>query len=86
MSETKPKQIDVLRTPKPKKKLGLSVPPALRLPHDDLIIPLADSVPQNPSDASDETTMPSQTSLTRHTNQEDNPISPTRDSPKSQTL
>ena len=69
MSETKPKQANVLRTPKPKKKLGLSVPPALRLPHDDLIIPLADSVPQITSNSSQTGSMPSLTSLTRHTPQ-----------------
>ena len=64
MSETKPKQANVLRTPKPKKKLGLSVPPALRLPHDDLIIPLADSVPQITSNSSQTGSMTSQTSHT----------------------
>jgi len=37
MAETKPKTNTSLRTPKPK-KLGLSVPPALRLPHEDLIM------------------------------------------------
>lgn len=37
MAETKQKPADSLRTPKPKKKLGLSVPPVLRMPHDDLI-------------------------------------------------
>ena len=59
MAETKPKVADSLRTPKPKKKLGLSVPPALRLPHDDLIHP-----------ESETNSMPSQTSSsspTRHT-------------------
>ncbi|MEO6392659.1 MAG: hypothetical protein ABIP75_12495 [Pyrinomonadaceae bacterium] len=37
MAETKAKTNDSLRTPKPKKKLGLSVPPPLRMPHEDLI-------------------------------------------------
>lgn len=37
MAETKTKTTDALRTPKPKKKLGLSVPPPLRMPHEDLI-------------------------------------------------
>lgn len=37
MAETKTKTNDALRTPKPKKKLGLSVPPPLRMPHEDLI-------------------------------------------------
>lgn len=39
MPDTKPKQTGALRIPQPKKRLGLSVPPALRLPHDDLIMP-----------------------------------------------
>ncbi len=39
MAEPKQKQASSLRTPKAK-KLGLSVPQALRLPHDDLIKPL----------------------------------------------
>ena len=79
MAETKPKPADSLRTPKPKKKLGLRVPPALRLPHDDLIHP-----------ESEPTTMPSQTSLstttslTRHTSVTAEealpaPIAPARD-------
>ena len=37
MAETKSKTTDALRTPKPKKKLGLTVPPPLRMPHEDLI-------------------------------------------------
>jgi hypothetical protein len=53
MPETKPKEATSLREPKPKKKLGLSVPPALRMPHDDLIAP-----------QKTETTLPS---LTRQT-------------------
>src|SRR3712207_2100871 len=55
MAETKPKASDSLRVPKPKKKLGLSVRPAIRLPHEDLI-------QAQPSDAP--TTMPSLTSQT----------------------
>src|SRR4028119_561639 len=39
MGETKPKTTDSLREPKRKKTLGLTVPTALRLPHDDLIKP-----------------------------------------------
>jgi hypothetical protein len=38
MAETKIKSGDALRIPKPKKKLGLSVPPPLRMPHEDLIL------------------------------------------------
>jgi hypothetical protein len=37
MAESKTKPSSSLRTPGPKKKLGLIVPPALRLPHDELI-------------------------------------------------
>src|SRR5918997_1700074 len=48
MAEPKEKTAGVLREPKPKHKLGLKVPTALRLPHDDLIKP----------------TLPSQTSQT----------------------
>jgi hypothetical protein len=62
MAETKPKAADSLRTPKPKKKLGLSVPPALRLPHDDLIHPES-SPPTLASHTSPTTT----TSHTSHT-------------------
>jgi hypothetical protein len=39
MGETKPKPASSLREPKRKKTLGLTVPTALRLPHDDLIKP-----------------------------------------------
>ena len=53
MAETKAKPESTLRTPKAKKKLGLSVPSPLRLPHDDLIH--AENKPIQPS-------MPSQTS------------------------
>ena len=92
MAETKPKPNDSLRTPKPKKKLGLAVPPALRLPHDDLISPSAKepgaqaSMPSQTSQ-DDGATMPSQTSMstttsqtstTRHT-QQPTPVSPVRD-------
>ncbi len=71
MAETKPKTSDSLRTPKAKKKLGLSVPPALRMPHEDLILAPAKIKP----------TMPSQTTLTRHSAKQDEalPASPVRD-------
>jgi hypothetical protein len=78
MSETKPKQTSSLRTPRPK-KLGLSVPPALRLPHDELIV-AAEPPPVAASES-----MPSQTSLTRHTAEitspapAELPVAPTRD-------
>jgi hypothetical protein len=51
MSKRKEKAIQVERTPKPKKKLGLSIRPALRMPHEDLIRPYtdADAVPSQTS-------------------------------------
>src|SRR6266446_2271155 len=65
MAETKPKTNTSLRTPKPK-KLGLSVPPALRLPHEDLI--MAESTEENKDVLSlvrgPEEGMPTQTSHT----------------------
>src|ERR1051325_7035142 len=79
MSETKPKQNDPMRTPKPKKKLGLVVPPALRMPHEDLI-----SASSEPPEQIKPTTLPSQTShssltsLTSPTTEEI-PLSPHRD-------
>jgi hypothetical protein len=45
MAEPKEKPASTLRTPKAKKKLGLSVPPSIRLPHDDLIF--AESKPDS---------------------------------------
>ena len=71
MAETKPRSADSLRTPKPKKKLGLAVPPALRLPHEDLII----AAPEKIIDPTGQTSMPSQTSLTRHSSEISEPIS-----------
>jgi hypothetical protein len=60
MADPKRKTENALRTPGPKKKLGLVVPPPLRMPHDELIPdrPLAriSDIP--------ETTLTSQTSLT----------------------
>jgi hypothetical protein len=44
MGEIKPKTTSSLREPKRKKTLGLTVPTALRLPHDDLIKPEDTSV------------------------------------------
>ena len=72
MAETKPKSTDSLRTPKPKKRLGLSVPPALRLPHEDLIVTTKQAEPQ------EQQGMTSLTSLTSHT-PEKPPVSPVRD-------
>lgn len=67
MSEAKAKTQDSLRTPKPKKKLGLSVPPALRMPHEDLIHSQTDTLPS----------MTSRTTPTSHT--ETLPIAPVKD-------
>ena len=63
MTETKQKGTE-LRTPKPKKKLGLSVPPALRLPHEELIVAPREMAPGAQNEAPVEATRPSQTSLT----------------------
>src|SRR5215204_535967 len=81
MAETKPKQSPSLRTPRPK-KLGLAVPPALRLPHDELIV--AEAAPRTtaPDTMTSQTTM---TSPTRHTSEVaitppiEVPVSPARD-------
>jgi hypothetical protein len=62
MPETKPKPSPSLRTPKPK-KLGLAVPPALRLPHDELIVAEKHVSARSPE------TMTSLTSLTSQTSQ-----------------
>jgi hypothetical protein len=62
MAETKPKQASSLREPQTKKKLGLAVPPALRLPHADLI---KQEAPTKPSQSS----LPSQSSQSSHTGQ-----------------
>jgi hypothetical protein len=58
MVKTKPEDKGGLRTPGPKKKLGLIVPPALRMPHEDLITPIL-----SPAETlTSHTTRPSQTS------------------------
>src|ERR1700759_4963279 len=92
MAETNRKPTDSLRTPKPKKKLGLAVPPALRLPHEDLIS-ASSKEPSNQASMTSQTShtketeeksMPSltsqtsQTSLTSHS-QLPTPVSPARD-------
>lgn len=63
MEESKPKASASLRTPGPKKKLGLVVPPALKLPHDELI----------KAEFPAETTMPSQTSMPSQSSQPSQP-------------
>ena len=65
MAEIKPKESSSLRQPKPKKRLGLSVPPALRMPHDDLIQSLPSQTTQPP---------PAETATAA-----DTPVAPTRD-------
>ncbi|MDT5158745.1 MAG: hypothetical protein QOH51_3102 [Acidobacteriota bacterium] len=77
MGDAKPKTASSLRTPGPKKRLGLIVPPALRLPHDDLI---------RSETGRDETSMTSQTShtsqppdATDRPSQETAPVAPVRD-------
>ena len=83
MAETKSKPAESLRTPKPKKKLGLSVPPALRFPHEDLI----PSSSQEPEDKLTMDSMTSQSSQSSHARPssttshtpDPTPISPIRD-------
>jgi hypothetical protein len=59
MGDAKIKPESNLRIPKAKKKLGLTVPPPLRMPHEGLIASLVEKNPQEPS-------MTSQTSHTSH--------------------
>ena len=80
MTDPKPKNINSMRTPQVKKKLGLSVPSSLRLPHEDLIKPSPEST--MPS----QTSQSSQTSLTGQTEEpalpshpQSSPISPQKD-------
>jgi len=66
VAETRPKDSPSLRKPKAKKPLGLSVPPALRMPHETLI--------------QAESTLPSQTTTTSHTSEaRHTPAAPVRD-------
>src|ERR1044072_9952051 len=57
MGDPKQKQSPSLREPKLKKKLGLSVPQPLRMPHEDLVRQMPE--PSRP----DLTSLPSETSL-----------------------
>ena len=66
MAETKPKPTSSLRTPKPK-KLGLAVPPALRLPHDDLIVAQEQTPTALPKTMPSQTSQSSRSSQTSHT-------------------
>jgi hypothetical protein len=84
MPETKPKPSPSLRTPKPK-KLGLAVPPALRLPHDELIVAEKHVSPTSPETMTSQTSHTTMTSLTSHTAEVATPtptslpVSPQRD-------
>jgi hypothetical protein len=66
MADPKRKTETSLRTPRPKKKLGLSVPPPLRMPHEELITAKVEAKEAD-QNLLVSTSMPSQTSLTRHT-------------------
>ena len=82
MTEPKLKSSPKLRTPGAKKKLGLSVPPALRLPHEDLITKEQErEIEQSDASMTSQTSQTSPTSHTRETNPsvEQLPVSPTRD-------
>jgi hypothetical protein len=77
MTDPKQKPSPSLREPKPKKKLGLSVPQPLRLPHEDLVKPI---------DKTDKLTMTSQSSLTSQSSNTSQtsqtiaqPVAPVRD-------
>ena len=74
MAETKPKPTPSLRTPKPK-KLGLAVPPALRMPHDELIVTEFQAPATPHGTLPSQTSHSSQTSLTRHTPEFTSPAS-----------
>jgi len=63
MADPKRKTEAALRTPGPKKKLGLVVPPPLRMPHDELIIG-TNEPPERISSLTSQTTMPGQPSQT----------------------
>jgi phage gp16-like protein len=90
MVKPKPEDKSSMRTPGPKKKLGLAVPPALRMPHEDLIIRQINSEEMPPPSHTSQTSQPRhtrQSSHTRHTANtsvkdnlpEPSPIAPQRD-------
>jgi len=77
MADTKPKPVTSLRAPGPKKKLGLAVPPALRMPHEELIKaedgPIANQPePVSPTPRTPPTAVTARTDATH-------PIAPARD-------
>lgn len=67
MVKTKPEERSGMRQPGAKKKLGLAVPPALRLPHDDLIHAVIPSSELEATSMPSQTRQPSQTTHTSHT-------------------
>lgn len=77
MVDAKPKPSSSLRSPGPKKKLGLAVPPALRMPHEELIRAEREStatqpIPTSPTPRTSPTLATSRTDATH-------PIAPARD-------
>ena len=86
MAESKPKPSPSLRTPGPKKKLGLVIPPALKLPHDELIKAevVAEATMPRHTSLTSQTSMPSESSLTsqtRHSLEQEPPALPTAEVP-----
>ena len=89
MAKPKEKPTVPLREPRPKKNLGLTVPPALRLPHEELVKPPDTSSDQDKSTMTSLPSHTSQTSLSSHTSQTrqtshtkdsaSHPIAPDRD-------
>jgi hypothetical protein len=94
MVKPKPEDKSSMRTPGPKKRLGLTVPPALRMPHEDLIIRKIGPEEVTPPSLTSPTSQTTQTSQTRRTSQtrhtkppldlrdvvsEESPVAPQRD-------
>jgi hypothetical protein len=79
VNKPKPESQSSLRTPGPKKKLGLVVPPALRMPHQDLITQRQEETQSLLESMPSQTTMPSLTRRTRHSNENASAIAPQRD-------
>src|SRR5918911_816742 len=78
MADPKRKTDTALRTPGPKKKLGLVVPPPLRMPHEELISTAHKPIEKQEDAMTSQTTMTSHSSLTSHsiftnTQSENNP-------------